>query len=87
MTDMDASLIYETSNRLRTRKPLPIPDLDMLPGNAVITRKQLALLSGFSEQALKKWAREGRGPRLTMIEGHPRYRADDSRAWLSGEAA
>jgi hypothetical protein len=53
----------------------------------VITRKQLALLSGFAEQALKKWAREGRGPRVTMIEGHPRYRADDTRAWLSGEAA
>jgi hypothetical protein len=84
---MNTSLTPVTSTRPRTRKPLPTPNLDTLPAHAVITRKQLALLSGFSEQALKKWAREGRGPRVTMIEGHPRYRADDTRAWLSGEAA
>jgi hypothetical protein len=50
-------------------------------------RKQLSLLSGYSEQALKKWAREGRSPRVTMIEGRPRYRVGDVREWLNGETA
>jgi hypothetical protein len=75
-----------TTNRLCTHKSLPIPDLDALPDCAAIVRKQLSLLSGYSEQALKKCAREGRGPRVTMIEGRPRYRVADVRAWLNGEA-
>jgi hypothetical protein len=84
---MDTQATSSNLNRLRTRRILPVPDLDRLPDNAVITRKQLAALSGFSEQALKKWAREGRGPKVTIVEGYPRYRAGDTRAWLSGEAA
>ena len=59
-----------------------IPDLDHLPDNALITRAQLATLSNFAVITLKVWTRRGRGPRVTTIEGRPRYRVADVRAWL-----
>ena len=68
--------------RKRAHTPKPIPDLANLPDEAFLTRQQLAALSGYTEQAFKKWAREGRGPRVTRIEGRPRYKVGDSREWL-----
>ena len=60
----------------------PIPDIQVLPPDALLTRRQMAVLSGYTEQAFKKWAKEHRGPRITVVEGRPRYRVADARAWL-----
>jgi len=65
----------------------PIPNLAEMPGDALMTLKQVAALSSFTEQAFKKWAREGRGPTITRVEGRPRYRVADVRRWISGQAA
>lgn len=66
--------------------PAP-PDLRALPGDALMTRRQVSALSGFAVVTLKVWAREGRGPRVTTIEGRPRYRVSDVRSWLGGDHA
>ncbi|MER9654406.1 hypothetical protein NKJ26_12935 [Mesorhizobium sp. M0152] len=62
--------------------PQNTPNLAALPADALLTRKQMSALSGFTEQAFKKWARLRRGPNVTVIEGRPRYRVADARAWL-----
>jgi hypothetical protein len=41
-------------------------------------------MSGFAVQTFKKWAKIGRGPAITHVEGRPRYRAADVRAWVAG---
>lgn len=66
----------------RTNRPRPLPDLTTLPDTALLTRSQVAGLAGYTEQALKKWAREGRGPRVTIVEGRPRYSVRDAREWM-----
>jgi len=66
----------------RFHRPRPLPDLATLPDTALLTRSQVAGLAGYTEQALKKWAREGRGPRVTIVEGRPRYRVRDTREWM-----
>lgn len=63
-----------------------VPDVAALPPDALLTRQQMVALSGYSEAAFKKWARESRGPAITVVEGRPRYRAADARAWLAGAA-
>lgn len=68
----------------RSHAKRSIPDIDDLPPNALLTRKQMSGLSNYTEQSLKKWAREGRGPAFVMIEGRPRYPVDKARAWLRG---
>jgi hypothetical protein len=60
----------------------PMPDLAALPSDAVLTRRQMSALSGYKVQTFKKWAREGRGPAITSVEGRPRYRVADARTWL-----
>jgi predicted DNA-binding transcriptional regulator AlpA len=47
-----------------------------------VTRRQAAALTGFSESALRKWEREGRGPRVLKISRSVRYLLSDLRAWL-----
>lgn len=64
----------------------PLPNVDNLPPSALLTRKQVAAVSGLALVTLKKWAAEGRGPRITRVSGLPRYRADHVRAWLAGDA-
>ena len=64
-----------------------LPNIDQLPGSALLTRAQVACISNFSEIALRHWAQQGRGPRITTIEGRPRYAAKDVRAWLTGQTA
>lgn len=66
----------------RTHRPTHIPDLSTLPCDALLTRAQMVGLSGYSEQAFKKWAHQGRGPAITVVEGRPRYRVADARIWL-----
>ena len=63
----------------------PLPDLSTLPDAAYVTRKQIAALTGFSIPAFKLWEGQARGPRVTRIEGRPRYQVADVRAWLAGE--
>ena len=63
-----------------------IPNLDCLPPSALLTRSQVAALSGFAVISLKKWAVAQRGPKITRVEGRPRYRAADVAAWLNAQA-
>ena len=58
-----------------------------LPGDAILTPKETAALTGYAPVTLRKWHRQGRGPRCLRIEGRPRYRAADVRAWVAGQAA
>jgi hypothetical protein len=69
---------------IRVRRPQPVPDIETLPGAALLTGAQVCALSGYSPQALKKWRKSDRGPRVTFVEGQARYRADDVRHWLAG---
>lgn len=66
-----------------TRAAIP-PDLNALPEHALLTRKQIHQLTGFAEITLKVWAKQGRGPKMTRIEGAPRFLVRDVRAWLEG---
>lgn len=58
------------------------PDISALPPDALLTRKQLAAISGFALQSLKMWPAQGKGPRVTTVEGRPRYRVADVRQWM-----
>lgn len=60
----------------------PIPDLEKLPDTALLTRRQLSDLSSFALITLKVWAKKGRGPQITVVEGRPRYRVRDVREWM-----
>jgi hypothetical protein len=81
--------------RVHARKA--IPDLDNLPSDALITRAQLSALIGAAVETLKAWdygragkglyAGQEKGPVVTRIEGLPRYRAGDVKAWLAGTVA
>ncbi len=61
-----------------------IPDLRKMPPDALLTRKQVSAISGYALITLKLWARAGRGPRITRVEGYPRYRAEDVSNWIAG---
>jgi hypothetical protein len=62
-------------------------DIGALPGDALLTRRQLEQVTGFRAQTFKNWAAVGRGPRITTIEKRPRYRAADVREWLAGRGS
>lgn len=61
-----------------------IPDLQKMPPDTLLTRKQVSAISGYALVTLKLWARAGRGPRVTRLEGNPRYRAEDVSNWIAG---
>ena len=61
-----------------------IPDLGALPDDAILDRNQVSAVSGFAVHTLKLWAKQGRGPRVTVMEGRPRYRVRDTREWIRG---
>lgn len=63
-----------------------LPDLTLLPPDALLTRNQMVALSGFSMAAFRKWAREDRGPAITFVQGRPRYRVETALEWLRGHA-
>jgi hypothetical protein len=65
----------------------PTLDIDHLPASALLTRAQVAEASGFAVMTLKLWARKGKGPKITRIEGLPRFRVQDVRAWMRGDEA
>lgn len=82
------SLTTQSNNSSRrTFRAKPLPDLDKLPASALLTRNQVCALSGFALPTLKQWAKQGRGPRITIVEGRPRYLAGDVKAWLGCEVA
>lgn len=58
------------------------PDISALPPDALLTRNQVAAVSGFAVQTLKMWPALGKGPRVTTVEGRPRYRVADIREWM-----
>lgn len=62
-----------------------IIDIAALPDDALLNRIQMAAVSGFTVAAFKKWAAQGRGPRIVRVEGNPRTRVADFREWLSGQ--
>lgn len=64
-----------------------IPDIDKLPACALLTYRQVAQVTGFSVVSVKRWAGAGRGPRMTRVEGLPRFKVGDVRAWLETENA
>ena len=63
------------------------PDIQNLPDDALLNRNQIHALTGFSLPTLKKWAREGRGPAITYVEGRPRTTVRAYRAWVGGKAS
>jgi hypothetical protein len=58
------------------------PDIETLPGAALITRKEVAAVTGFATVTLRLWAKKDRGPPVTFLEGRPRYRVRDVREWM-----
>ena len=72
--------------KTRRRDSAPVVDLNALPDLACLTTKQLAVLTGFAEITLKTWRGQetGRGPRVTYIEGRPRYLVRNVKNWLMG---
>lgn len=68
---------------MRKRKErTPMPDLSAMPDHYLLTPKQVSELSGFAIITLRVWEHKGRGPKMTRVEGVPRYMARDVRAWL-----
>ena len=65
-------------NKLRV-----LPGLDELPATALLTRVQVSNISNFSVPTLRHWGSCGRGPRVSIVEGRPRYSVRDVREWLS----
>ncbi|RLK07412.1 helix-turn-helix transcriptional regulator [Ruegeria conchae] len=57
-------------------------DLNALSASSFLTRVQLAPVIGFSLQTLKRWAGEGKGPRITYLENRPRYQVSDVLDWI-----
>lgn len=64
-----------------------VPDLNTLPEHALLTQQQLHRLTGFALITFRIWAAQGRGPKITRVEGRPRYMARDVRAWLEASRA
>jgi predicted DNA-binding transcriptional regulator AlpA len=65
-----------------------IPDINALPEHALLTQQQLHKLTGFALITFRIWASQGRGPKVTRINGNlPRYMARDVRAWIEGNHA
>ena len=56
----------------RQRRTVVIPDLNLLPDHALLTRNQVVALTSFSLPTLKIWAKLGKGPKLVHVEGRPR---------------
>lgn len=79
------SAVNEAPARKRAHNPKPLPNIDTLPAATPLTRRQLSEMTGWSIVTLKRWAKENRGPRITVLERRPRYRADHVREWLAGQ--
>lgn len=61
-----------------------ISQLAGAPDEVMLTPDEFHALYGVAPVTLRLWHRQGRGPRQTRIEGRPRYKLGDCRAWISG---
>jgi len=57
---------------------------DRLSDDALLDDLQTSLLAGRSVPTIKRWRAAGKTPPVVMLNGLPRYRAGDVRAWLRG---
>ena len=73
--------------KTRQRRPVVVPDLNALPDHTLLTRNQLVQLTSFSLPTLKIWAKQNKGPKVTYVEGHPRYLVGDTKTWMTGSAS
>lgn len=62
-----------------------LPDLDQLPPLSLLTYRQVALATGLSLSSIKRWAGAGRGPKMTRVEGVPRFKVRDVKLWLEND--
>ena len=69
-------------SRNRSVPPPPSFDPTALPGNAVLTPRELAGWLRFALSTLEDWRRNDRGPPWILIAGKPRYRMGDVCEWL-----
>ena len=83
---MSLALPSEARGTRRVHRARPIPDLNALPATALITRQQLCAATGYALPTVKAWPGKNKGPRVTMVEGRPRYLVSDVRAWLGLDA-
>ena len=93
----EQAVISAPRHRTRTSNSPPIPDFGRLPDSAYITRTQLSLVTGIAVETYKGWdygragkgayAGQQKGPIVVRIEGLPRYRIGDVKAWLAGTVA
>jgi hypothetical protein len=69
-----------------TRQKLTKPDIriifDGLSDDALLDDSQIAVVADVSRPTIKRWRREKKGPRVTMLNGLPRSRVGDVREWL-----
>jgi hypothetical protein len=61
--------------------------LDDAPAETLLSPRDVHAVFGPAPVTLRLWARQGRGPRVVRVEGRPRYRLGDLRAWLQQPAA
>jgi hypothetical protein len=70
----------------RAHSARPVPNLNELPDDALLTDAHVSALTTFSVPTIKLWRKNKRGPRFVSIEGYPRCRAGDLRAWINGRS-
>lgn len=63
----------------------PIRLLHNLP--ELMTRDELSAFSQVAVQTFKRWAVDGKGPRITKLGSTVRYRKADVVAWMNDAAA
>lgn len=84
MQTQDTNAPRPDSGTELSRRREKLPSLSDLPDDAFLVRAQAMRYSNHSEAAYKKWAREGRGPEITYLEGRPRYQVGAFKRWLRG---
>jgi hypothetical protein len=71
---------------MATRRKRLEPDVrlvfDQLSEDALLDDGQVAVIADVSRPTIKRWRRDKKGPRVTMLNGLPRNRVGDVRAWL-----
>lgn len=60
--------------------------LAALPDDALLSPNEASALTGFANITLRKWRAERRGPPHISLEGMPRYRMGDLKAYMRGAA-
>lgn len=72
-------------SRTHAKQTPPACDLESLPRGALLTRKQLATHLNVHQQTLKRWAADGKGPRITRLENQVRHRVGDVLEWMGAK--